>query len=689
MRVVAPFIRSGGRFIRAAACLAAVANLTPAAIAGTEAVENSRTFTQFEPSGSVTIPAFDTMGGTRFLTGITVTVTFDAAVTGLTADNDDPMMAPQVQPVGRRTFNVLGPGGFEAAADVSTSALPVTLPLDPFCDCSDCDGNNGVDFSSTQTVTNSPAGLISQPTSLADYQHDGAPTSVSLDVNFTSAFNTINVVGGSSCSLQLGDPSPTTTVRVRVEYAFALVGACDCYWENGEPDGVEAAPSETNVPTPSSEAADDFFVPAGKVLLADRFCGCMATNDLPRWDGNTYDEPDAILNIYDDCNGKPGQLIATYTNPDWEILGDAPFGSPGQWKYVRFCWDSLQLVLPARDAERRLWVSLVGVGDMDPGERYRWATSATAPDRPIQGAQAQLRSSWIVGFADWRNLDESNAGCHDLCFELCGDLCHVVWDNSPYALDCGLKMLNTTTFGNRTADNFAIPPCTTADLCVVEVYIATNCAPSRSRFDIHTNICDAPGAPVASRGNPEVIPQLNGGGQPIVFPSPVSGQLLTVYCLRWRFEPGSIVLEGERNYWISAYLEGTGVLTEEAFVLCKQVSDCHINITQARFFSSSFGQTTWEPVQTILPGPRDLAFNLLGTLHRTTPTAAAAPPRPAPPRCAGDTNADNRVDAADLSVLLHTFNQAGVVNSAADFNADGIIDGADLAILLARFGAAC
>ena len=838
------------------------------AAAGMRNDSSSETFTG-PAGGTLNLPAFDTIGGTRELVEVRIAVDYVGIVEGLFADNDDPMMAPTFTAFSTRLFTVTGPGAF-AATSSSNELFPTTdertLAADTSCanSCRDCDGNSGEDFSDTQNITDAGPNNVDQPTSFDDYQSGAGLSLVSFDISFNQVFNVISILDGGGC-LTLGDPSPETTVRISVEYAFAPTGACclppgagfgncarftgqecftlggqylgddsdcnsglcpgaccfppfdfsscaitssaacteaegffngegtdcaqvacfqafaccfdnptaggpplctvvgafecdamsgsydfgrtscaqdtclilagtggacciysrgevpcaftdepgcqalggqflgagsncaqancpdpcNCYWENGEPDDVEAAPSETNVPTPPSEAADDFIVPAGKVLLADRFCGCLATNDLPRWDGNTYDEPDAILNIYDDCNGKPGQLIATYTDPDYEILGDAPFGSPGQWKYIRFCWDNLQLILPARDAERRLWVSLVGVGDMDPGERYRWATSATAPDRPIQGGQAQLRSSWIVGFEDWQNLGESNAGCHDLCFELCGDLCHVVCDNGPYALDCGLKMLNTTTFGNRTADNFAIPPCTTADLCIAEVYIATNCEPSRARFDIYTNTCDTPDQLVTSRGNPEVIPQLNDGGQPVVFPSPVSGQLLTVYCLRWRFEPGSLVLDGERNYWISAYLEGTGVITEEAFVLCKQASDCHIKITQARFLSSSFGQNTWEPVQTILPAARDLAFTLMGTLHRTNPPSAVAPPQPAAPRCAGDTNNDNRVDAADLSVLLHIFNRGGIINSAADFNADGVVDAADLSILLGRFGIGC
>ncbi len=438
-------------------------------------------------------------------------------------------------------------------------------------------------------------------------------------------------------------------------------GPCDCFWENGDADNVNAVVSETNVTVPDSQAADDFFLPEGKVFRLDTFCGCMVTNDLEQQNGNTLDKPDAILYFYDDCNGKPGEIIETFTNPTYTILGNAPFGSPGQYKYVRFCFQGMNLYVNGQGAEKRFWASLVGVGDNQPGERYFWATSKTAPTTDIQGVQAQLRSSWIQGFSDWRDVQDTNGGCHDLCFEICGDLCEVICENGPYALDCGLKMLNTTFFGTKAADNFQLLPCTNVDLCLVEAYIATNCEPSRSKLEIYRNVCDTPAnGAIGIYSNPDVITVLNNNGTPRTFNSPVSGLPLTIYCLRWKFEDGIVNLVGGQNYWIAVYLEGTGVITEEAYFLCKQESICHIKITQARYISAPFTVNTWEEVGTILNGPRDMAFRILGRVNRdltgsmvNAPTTGFGGAGENPVRLIGDIDADGKVDLNDLVQVLN------------------------------------
>ncbi len=423
-----------------------------------------------------------------------------------------------------------------------------------------------------------------------------------------------------------------------------------CYWENGDADGVNAIVSETNTVVPASEAADDFIVPAGRVLLADSLCACLVTNDLPRWIGNTYNTPDAILQFREDCNGVPGNILSTHVNPSYEVLGNAPFGAPGQWKYVKFCFDGLGEQFAGGIEEARYWVSVIGVGNNRPGERYFWATSKTEPSTKVQGVQGHMRSGWVEGFGDWNEIDNGNGACHDLCFELCGELCEVVCDNRPYALDCGLKMLNTTFFGTKAADNFQIGPCTSAEICTIEVYIATNCVPSRGRLELFRNECDTPENLLYAFSNPEVRTILNQEGQPITFMSPVSGLMLTTYCLRWRFAEGQVFLPGEQNYWIAWYLEGTGVVTEEAYVLCKQLAECHIKITQAKFLSAPFAVSTWEDVGNILNTPRDMAFRVLGRLNRAAPAGAPwTSPQDAPG--AGVASGQSLTPApADLSV---------------------------------------
>jgi len=60
-----------------------------------------------------------------------------------------------------------------------------------------------------------------------------------------------------------------------------------------------------------------------------------------------------------------------------------------------------------------------------------------------------------------------------------------------------------------------------------------------------------------------------------------------------------------------------------------------------------------------------------------------------PPSCPGDTNGDNQVNGADLSVLLGQFGQSVPPSTGADFNGDGLVNGADLSVLLGQFGMAC
>ncbi len=60
-----------------------------------------------------------------------------------------------------------------------------------------------------------------------------------------------------------------------------------------------------------------------------------------------------------------------------------------------------------------------------------------------------------------------------------------------------------------------------------------------------------------------------------------------------------------------------------------------------------------------------------------------------PVECPGDTNGDNAVNGADLSVLLSQFNQSVTPGTGADFNDDGVVNGADLSVLLSSFGSEC
>lgn len=103
-------------------------------------------------------------------------------------------------------------------------------------------------------------------------------------------------------------------------------------------------------------------------------------------------------------------------------------------------------------------------------------------------------------------------------------------------------------------------------------------------------------------------------------------------------------------------------------------------------YESADAGATWAPTPSSPTTPLTAPQSVNGTqVAGTTFTGlwALVPP----PACPGDTNHDNIVDGADLSVLLAQFNSSVKPGSGADFNADGFVNGADLSVLLANFGA--
>ncbi len=86
---------------------------------------------------------------------------------------------------------------------------------------------------------------------------------------------------------------------------------------------------------------------------------------------------------------------------------------------------------------------------------------------------------------------------------------------------------------------------------------------------------------------------------------------------------------------------------------------------------------------------RVLATNPLGQIAGAPAVASFATIAPPPVTCPGDSNGDNLVNGADLSLLLGQFGGPAPPNFGADYNNDGLVNGADLSILLFRFGTSC
>ncbi len=110
-----------------------------------------------------------------------------------------------------------------------------------------------------------------------------------------------------------------------------------------------------------------------------------------------------------------------------------------------------------------------------------------------------------------------------------------------------------------------------------------------------------------------------------------------------------------------------------------------VNGTTLRIANVQASDATSEPVPGVFV---NRYFCVASTPCRGVESRRAELSVPAP-ACSGDTNGDGRVDGADLSVLLGTFNQSIPAGTGADFNADGVVNGADLSVLLGRFEVVC
>lgn len=428
---------------------------------------------------------------------------------------------------------------------------------------------------------------------------------------------------------------------------------CDeLVWDNAPDcpltgDGITAVESGENIlNTPDSAAADDVFLTKGFIYTLQTFCGVLVTNDFD--DGP--DMPDAILRVYSDCNGFPDSLLMTFMDPTVEDLGEAPFGSPGQFRYFQFCFDLNKWERDRSDSDERLWFSLVGVGDQGPGERYFWASGN---DGTIQGAQGKRRFNG----GPWEDIGPSpNGPCTDLEFYIEGRKCACICDNTPFEKDnnCLNKILNTANSSmSQVADNFQVVSCKATDVCKIEAWIATNCDITRTVMEIYGNDCDCP-----DEETPMVFtdPWVFEAGNTII--SPVSGAELIVYRVCFEFDtPGTLLLQGGQNYWVSIYNPGGTFLTDEAYTLCKDNSEeCDIKISQAKFLSPNFEFKEWTPIdQATTDGiERDIAFRVLGTDLQIVEIADAALGSHEP-RQPADVNDDGTVNIEDLIRVINSY----------------------------------
>lgn len=403
-----------------------------------------------------------------------------------------------------------------------------------------------------------------------------------------------------------------------------LPPALPSWWKNGTADGLSGLQSQT-LNNFNARVADDYILEAGKWSLVSTIKVCMAVSA-------NVATPEAELEIYADCNGKPGALITTLTSSVVSQLPGNPFG-PGfkvlQFEFVRGTFD-----FGALDGCGRIWISPFGRGTGS----YFWLTANSGV---IQGHQGVFRAP-TLGYADWTDTaDVTNLmRCTDFCFEVTGDICYAIKDQGDYDLAglSSIKFPNLDAQDARAADNFQISSAhASVRLCRVEAYLATNCDPTRVFGEIYANECDKPGARLYTLSNPQIID------------TTATFDGLPVYCFRFD-APNDVVLQGGRNYWLSMAAVAGGTIFDRAIFLFKRIPQdaCKaVNITPGCYKNPFAGVDEFTDVTDLTNNnvPREFAFRLYGA--PICPTTTRSLP--------GDANDDGIVTFADITWVLNNF----------------------------------
>lgn len=395
-----------------------------------------------------------------------------------------------------------------------------------------------------------------------------------------------------------------------------------CWWDNGMSDGLNALQSQT-LGSFNARAADDFILEAGRWHLTQSVKVCMAVsvNVLV---------PVVELEIYADCNGKPGALLTTLVEPVATLKStNVPFQGFNFYEFA-FDWETFQL--GDADGCSRFWLSPFGRGTGG----YFWAT---ANNGTIQGAQGQFRSP-ALGYANWTDGQSvvNFARCSDFCFEVCAKSCYTIKDQGDFDLSglSSIKFPNVEGFDARAADNFQIAPShSSVEVCRIEAYLATNCDPTRVFAEILSNTCNLPNVVLYTLRDPEIIEQVG-----------VFYEGLQVYCFRFDC-PAGVLLSGGNDYWISlAALSGGTIFDRAVFLYRNLVPGCmDIHITGGVYKNSLAGVDVYTPVADpdLEGAARDFAFRIYGT---------ALPLNVDRPQIPGDANDDGFVNFQDVTSIL-------------------------------------
>ncbi len=412
-----------------------------------------------------------------------------------------------------------------------------------------------------------------------------------------------------------------------------LPPAGNVWWDNGAADGLGALQSQT-LGSFTARVADDYILSSGRWHMVTGFKVCMFVS----LDVTT---PNVSLEIYNDCNGKPGALATTLLSTNVQLLAsNAPFQGFGLYE-VTFNTSSFDLA--DLNGCSRIWLSPFGTGT----GTYFWASAGNGH---VQGVQGQFKAA-PYGYPSWTDvqlIDCCFTSCSDFCFKVIGDVCYTVKDQGEYEL-AGLPSIqfsNIDLDGARAADNFQISATEgVVAVCRVEGYLATNCDPKRVFAEIYADRCDQPTDVLFRLVNPVYTLQTG-----------VTYAGVPVYLFRWDL-PAGVILQGGNNYWFAMAAQSTGSITDRAYFLFKKFhQNClDIYLTEGVYRNPFMGIDTFKPVSIatgtgdpLVPGPaREFAFRMYGSQ-----VPIAAHPTNV---ITGDVNGDGIVNTTDLALMLLNF----------------------------------
>jgi hypothetical protein len=414
----------------------------------------------------------------------------------------------------------------------------------------------------------------------------------------------------------------------------AGVEASDCLWDNGAADGINGQLSQVSVEQGNPETADDLYFCPGRIYRLDTLTATLASNTV---------FPKAHLELYEDCDGSPGEMIAAYDTFDLMDTGERIDDTYTVYT-ARFLLGGVY-VDGGRDG-RSLWVSVRGVGLGSGLEEWFWQTSG---NRVVKGRSGMFRSA-AHGYPEWTPIDGFGCGCSDFAFTVYGHSCKVLSDGGPpdlYAEPGGvLSQIASDADSSRVADDLVIPPCDEIQtVCYLRAYVLSNCTPVRGRFELYDDACHqpatGPGAPIRTAAFARATD--------LSYSVVLGGETMTLYAveafdLDWPLLPG-------RNYWIAPVGDTSFSLRKHTYAALGRWCDaptgrdgrkCLSRFSPARANGQGLNLTRWTKVQDSTGTPRDLAMLVAVENLEVPMVLTAAEP------CAADINRDGDVGLQDL-----------------------------------------